>query len=199
MNDRSTRLERALRALGESDEMSPERTLEILRERARVLARAPTEPTTTADRLEIVTFRLGKERYGIEARFVLGVIRALGVTPVPGLPDLFFGVTNLRGEIIAVVDLGRVLSVDRAELGQHSRLIVLGLDRAEFALLVDDTDEVTSIDLGALHAPATILGAGRRPYLRGVTEDALIAIDAGALLSDERLFFDEADVAERRS
>jgi purine-binding chemotaxis protein CheW len=175
------------------EEVSPERAAAILRERARVLARPTAQTGATERMIEVATFRLGEERYAIEACYVLEVVRLVESTVVPGLPDFFLGVTNRRGEILAVVDLARFLGIEGGTASDSSRVIVLGRGEAELGIVADEVNEITTLAESALHAPSTVLGGSQRPYFRAVTGDALIVLDGAALLADERLYVDERD------
>ncbi|MBI5444353.1 MAG: purine-binding chemotaxis protein CheW [Deltaproteobacteria bacterium] len=121
------------------------------------------------------------------------------VTPVPGTPGYFVGVTNVRGEILPLVDLRKLFGVTARGLTDLSRIAVLGLERAELGLLADAVHEVTilrKVDL--LEPPGPVAGIGP-DYLLGVTADALIALDGEALLADPRLFVGyDADHARRQ-
>lgn len=58
-----------------------------------------------ADALTVLAFDLGSERYAIEVSFVRAVRPLSKITPVPGVPDFYRGVMNLRGQIITLIDL----------------------------------------------------------------------------------------------
>lgn len=191
------RLARVQQAIARVDKRSEERTREVLERRARALARVPQRGIVTSEVLEVAIFKLGAERFGIEARFIREVGRLRDFTPVPGLPDFVVGVTNLRGEVLAVVDLCRFIGIPRIDLTDLSRLIVLGEEAAEFGVLADETYEVADIAAGALHPPPALLRGLEREFVRGVTEDALIILDGRALLRDPRLFFDQGDESGR--
>jgi purine-binding chemotaxis protein CheW len=186
------RLGRAVSAIEESVRLSPKRAKEVMEERTRALARVPTQPARATDILEIVTFALAQEYYGIEARYVREVIRLNDFTPIPGTPDFFVGVTNLRGEILAIVDLRKFLGVAPAGLSDLSRVVVLGVERAEFGVLADAMHGVATLPLdGLLEPPGSVSGVGRE-YLCGVTKDALVVLDGAVLLNDTRLFIDQS-------
>jgi len=176
------------RAAQEASPTSPESARALLDERARALASVPPAPPGAAEALPVVTFALGDERYAVESRFLREIVRVADITPVPGAPDSFTGVTNVRGEILALVDLRKLFRLSVKGLTDLSRILVLGVERAEFGLLADSVHEVTTLrkaDLLAL--PGTLSGIGL-DYLLGVTADAVIAIDGEALLADPRLF-----------
>jgi purine-binding chemotaxis protein CheW len=183
------RLERTSAAIEEGDGAA-ERSEALLRARAKSLARVPAA-AATADTLEVVRFTLGGESYAVEAAFVRAVLRTAEITRVPGAPDFVVGVTNLRGEILAVVDLRRFLRIPEVGLTDRTRLVVLGLEHAEFGILADTVEEVTTICADRiLPPPASGAGVGRE-HLRGITEGALVVLDAPALLADERLTIDQ--------
>jgi purine-binding chemotaxis protein CheW len=187
------RLARAVAGTEESLRLSPERARAVMDERARSLARVPAEAPRAAEVLQLAVFTLADERYGIETRFVREVVRLTDYTPVPGAPDFLVGVTNLRGEILAVIDLRKFLAVAARGVTDLSRVLVLGGERAEFGVLADTADEVLALRADDVHEPpGSVAGIGRE-YLRGVTAAALIVLDGGVLLRDGRLFIDQAD------
>jgi purine-binding chemotaxis protein CheW len=187
------RLAQAIAATEESLQLSPERARAVMQERARSLARLPAEPERTAGVMQLAVFTLADERYAIETRFIREVVRLTEYTPVPGGPEFLVGVINLRGEILAVIDLRKFLGVAPQGVTDLSRVLVLGGERAEFGILADTADEILTLRTDQLHEPpATVAGIGRE-YLRGVSAAALIVLDGTVLLQDSRLIIDQAD------
>ncbi|MGH7437452.1 MAG: chemotaxis protein CheW, partial [Polyangiaceae bacterium] len=82
---------------------TPAEAKRILDERAQRLARPPAEEPRPGESLVLATFALASERYAIEARFVRQIVRFVDFTPIPGAGDFLVGVTNLRGEVLAVI------------------------------------------------------------------------------------------------
>jgi purine-binding chemotaxis protein CheW len=195
--DVRARLARATAATEEALRLSPERAKAVLEERARALARAPAQAPAAGAVLEVATFTLASERYGLATAHVREVVRLTDYTPVPGAPAFLAGVVNLRGDILAVFDLRPFLGVAGGGVTGLSRAIVLGGARAEFGVLADAVHEVTTVPaVELLEPPASVTGAGRE-YLRGVTPDALIVLDGAVLLRDARLFIDQQEEAGR--
>jgi chemotaxis signal transduction protein len=95
--------------------------------------------------LPALVFRLGTERYAVELKDVAEVLPFTRCTSVPGAPAEFLGVINLRGELRAVLDLGRVLV--SAESGNLDSGFVLVLRRPSqgIGLKVDVIDELREI------------------------------------------------------
>ncbi len=191
--DLRRRLAAAAAASEEALRLPADRAKAVMDERARALARRPAPAPAPGETLEVVTFALGAERYGLEARHVLEVLRLADLTPVPGTPDFLAGVTNLRGDILAVVDLRRLLGVAVRGLTDLARVIVVGGDRAELGLLADAAHGVTALRAEELlDPPGSVSGAGR-DYVRGITREALIVLDGAVLLGDRRLFVDQGE------
>ncbi|MEW5847811.1 MAG: chemotaxis protein CheW [Myxococcota bacterium] len=192
------RLARTQAALESALMLTPERARALMDERARSLASAGTGGGQTQETLEVVTFALGREHYGIETRFVREVRRLADLTPVPGVPDFVLGITNLRGEALAVIDLRRFFGIAGTGLADLSRVVVLGTEHDEFGILADVAHAVVRIPASAALAPPESVAGVGRGYLRGVTRDALVVLDGTALLEDRRLVVDHG-AAELRT
>jgi purine-binding chemotaxis protein CheW len=171
-----------------SGESSPERTREVLAERARRLALAAERPDVAAAALELLPFRLGREHYAIETRYAREVVRLTDFTSVPSTEDFLLGVANLRGEIVPVFDLMLFFGFASQGLLDRSRVIVVGAADVEFGIIADSVEAVTHVPLGALVGDAAFEGKRGGECVRGVTRDAMIVLEGAALLEDRRLF-----------
>jgi purine-binding chemotaxis protein CheW len=189
------RLARAAAAAEQALDPAPERARQIMDQRARILARAPPAARPAGDHIEVLVFSLAGGRYAIETRYVREVVRIADVTPVPGVSDFVVGVTTLRGEILAVVDLCRIFGVEARSLTAH--MILCGEQRAEFGVLADNVHDVTPLPLAEIfESPGGVSGSDRA-YLRGVTRDALVVLDGAVLLWDERFFISGAQASAK--
>jgi purine-binding chemotaxis protein CheW len=160
---------------------------EVLDARARRLARVPDEPPRAGEVLELVVFVLAGERYGIESRFVREVARLVRFTPVPGTPAFVLGITNLRGEILALFDLRQLLGAVPEGVTDLGQVVVLGEHRREFGLLADAASEILHVRGTSLAQPETAWG---RAYLQGVSPEGVIVLSGEALLNDPQLTID---------
>jgi purine-binding chemotaxis protein CheW len=104
-----------------------------------------------------VRLRIGEEAYAVPVGYVRGVATLGDVTPVPGGPPELLGVRNLRGQILPVVDLGRLLGTPRSAPAGRLLVTEQGARRAGLAI-----DEVS--DVGELPEPAEEAGS---PLLTG--------------------------------
>jgi purine-binding chemotaxis protein CheW len=188
-----TRLALAMKATERDVRPGPAESKLLLDERARQLARPPPEEARPGEVLFLATFALAGERYGIETEFVREIARFLDVTPVPGAADFLVGVANLRGEILAVVNLKKFFGVAERGVTDRSRVIVLGHSRNELGILADEVHDLAAVrEDEVLEAPASAHGVDR-PHVRGVTKDALIVLAGARLLGDQRLYVDHSE------
>jgi purine-binding chemotaxis protein CheW len=183
-NTLRARLSEAAAAIDKPFEMSSERAAAILDERARLLAASPG-PEQETSLSEFVIFRLGKARYGLESRYVQAVFRLGALVPVPGTPDAFLGITNLRGILLPVVDLRVLFDLPRGRAVEAHRLIVLRRDGPEIGVIAESVDELALLQVDALaESPADL---AQPSCVRSVTPDRVILLHAGSLLDEPGL------------
>lgn len=180
-------LENARGALAQGAAPSPQEKRSILRARARALAREPEQAAAAQEFLEIIEFRLASETYGLESAFVREAYPLKELTPLPGVPPFVLGIVNVRGQILSVVDLKKFFDLPENGLGQLNKLIILCNEQMEFGILADDILGARTIALDAIQpAPPTVSGIGAE-YLRGVTAERVILLDAEKILGDEKI------------
>jgi purine-binding chemotaxis protein CheW len=96
------------------------------------------------DEVQIVNFTIGDVNYGVPVEQVREVRDVQAVTPVPGAPSYVEGVTNLRGQIITIMDLRKRLNIEEME-GGGEKIIVIEMGKAAVGVVVDTVTEVTTI------------------------------------------------------
>jgi purine-binding chemotaxis protein CheW len=162
----------------------------VLRDRARALAREPVKTVAEAT-LAIVEFRLANERYGIETAFLVEVQPLKSVTPVPCTPAFVRGLINVRGRILAVIDLKKCFDLAAEGTGDRQAVLIVRSAELEVGLLADAVVGSRSVPLSALQPTLpTLTGIGAE-YLKGVTGEGLVVLDAGKLLAESGLIVHE--------
>jgi purine-binding chemotaxis protein CheW len=172
----------------------PSEVQRVLHERAAALARVPARATAWQASLELLQFTLGEERCAIETCYVSEVIRPSELTRVPGAPAHMLGIINLRGDLLPVFDLRKLLNAALRERSEHTRVLVLGRQGPEACILADSVHEIAQVIASAIIFQAPALGSAR-DYLRGVTRDALVVFDAAALLDGSQMRIGDAEAS----
>lgn len=100
---------------------------------------------TPGPELHLLTFALGREEFGMPVTQVREVIRVTDITRVPHAPAHVRGVANLRGRILAVVDLRSRFGLPAADPTPRARIVVVDLRGRVLGLLVDAVSQVTKV------------------------------------------------------
>jgi purine-binding chemotaxis protein CheW len=185
------RLERAQAALEQRTTLTPDETNAILKARAKALAREQEPDQCEQDRLEVIEFVLADEKYAVESSFVREVYPFREFTPIPGAPLFVLGVTNVRGQIVSVVDLKKFFGLPEKGLTDLSKTILISDGEMEFGLLADTVLGLRHILLRDLQATLPTLTGARTEFLKGVTPARVAVLDSARLLSDQRMLVDE--------
>ncbi|MEQ8174299.1 MAG: chemotaxis protein CheW [Syntrophomonadaceae bacterium] len=100
----------------------------------------------SSEELQLVTFNLGDESFGLDIMTVQEIIRAPQITKVPRSPVYVDGVTNLRGHILPVIDSRTKFGMPKIECDQSTRVIVVDVNGRQIGLNVDSVSEVLRVD-----------------------------------------------------
>jgi len=138
-----------------------------------------------------VEFLLAGERYAVESGCVREVYPLDGFTPLPCTPRFVLGMVNVRGEILAVIDLKKFFDLPDKGLPERSKVVLLGAEKVEFGLLADEVPGVRPIPLRDVQPSLPTLTDIRADYLKGVTKERLVILDAEKLLSDKKIIIGE--------
>jgi purine-binding chemotaxis protein CheW len=164
---------------------------EILRARARVLARPLEEAPVATSHLEVLEFSLAQERYAVEVRYVREVYPLKDLTPLPCTPPFVLGIVNVRGRILPVLDLRKIFDLPEQGLTDLHRIILIEANQMELGLLADATVGVRSLAADSLQPSLPTLTGIRSEYLRGVTAERLVVLDVARIMADRRFIVQE--------
>lgn len=166
-------------------------TKAILKSRAMALAQEREKKQSAGEQIEVVEFLLAHERYGVESAFVREVYPLREFTPLPGTPPFVFGIINLRGEIISVVDIKKFFDLPEKGITDLNKVIVLQNAAMEFGILADAVPGARLISVEQIQPPPEAFTGVREKYLRGITPERMAILDAAKLLSDPKLIIQE--------
>ena len=164
---------------------------EILKARAKALAREPDRTDVIGERVEVLEFLLAYERYGIESRFVREVYPLKALTPVPCTPAFVLGIINVRGRILSVIDIKKFFELPEQGLAELSQAVIIRDDVMEFAILADSIVGFRFVSTGDILPSLPTLTGIRQDYLKGVTRDRTVILDARKLMSEKALVVHE--------
>lgn len=136
--------------------------------------------------IQLVSFHVGGEEFGLEILRVQEIIRIQQLTRVPNSPEFVDGVINLRGKVIPVIALRKRFGLEEAANDKQTRIVVVEVKGTILGFIVDSVSEVLRIPADTIEPPPR-LGKVEREYVSGVGKldnRLLILLDLDRLLED---------------
>ena len=97
---------------------------------------------STGNENRYLCFSLGKELFAVELLSVVRVIGFPDLTPMPQTPPYFLGITNLRGDVLPIIDLSKKMGI-HTEIKPEKRAVLIA--EVDGSLCGFTVDEVTSV------------------------------------------------------
>ncbi len=123
---------------------------------------------TMEEIIQLVSFRIANEEFGIDIVKVQEIIRMMEITRVPNTPNYIEGVVNLRGKVTPVVNLRTKLGLPTNEKDEDTRIVVVNLEDKTIGFIVDEVKEVLRINSNITEEPPKMVG--------GISEEYIISI-----------------------
>lgn len=140
---------------------------------------------------QLVVFKIGDEEFAVDISQVREIVRLIEVTCMPKAPDFIEGVVNLRGQIIAVINLSRRLGLPSQGRGNNTRIIVVEIGQCTVGMIVDSVSEVLRLSMQDIEeVPGIIETEVPDHYIRGVgklRDRLLIFLDLNRILMHEEV------------
>ena len=163
----------------------------ILKARAKDLAEERKQVEIGEGHLELVEFVLAYEKYGIQSEYVREVYPLKEFTPVPCTPSFIFGIMNVRGQLISVMDVKEFFGLPSKGLTDLNRTIIVQTPKMEVGILADAIMGVRLVPLHEIQPTLPTLTDRRSEYLRGITQDRLVILDIQKILDDSNILVNE--------
>lgn len=135
-----------------------------------------------------ITFQLAHECYAVPVEHVREILRVNNVFPVPGSPDCVIGITNIRGNVVTIIDGRKRFSLPDHTYDDSARIIVVEAGDEVAGIVVDEVSDVIDLPESAVNINPKINAREDSKYIRGVVtqKDALII-----MLNVDKIFTDE--------
>ncbi|HPU17453.1 MAG TPA: chemotaxis protein CheW [Bacillota bacterium] len=150
---------------------------------AELIERDISEEDTLSNRY--LTFRVDKEVYGIELKYVTEIVGVQPITEIPEMPEFVRGIMNLRGRIIPVMDLRLRFKKPFKEYNDRTCIIVAESGERVFGFAVDSVSEVTAIPPSNIDRPPDLVKKGGENFILGIGKvngDVKLLLDCEKLL-----------------
>lgn len=140
--------------------------------------------------LQLVTFRVAEEEYGVDILSVQEIIRHTDITKVPSAPPFVEGVLNLRGKVIPIIDMRKRFGLVPRQADKMTRIVVFALESKVMGCLVDSVSEVLRLPSSMVDAPPAAVTQVDSTFIRGVgrlDDRLLILLDSEQILTVEEM------------
>jgi purine-binding chemotaxis protein CheW len=166
----------------------PAEKFALLKARALEIAKAPeaTDESSTLQ-LEVTEFRFGEELYAFASTSVREVYVPKSMTPLPCTPSFLVGIVNVRGRILPVIDIKPLFGQPSLPKRPQYQVIIVHAEEMEVGVIADTIIGVRAISTTAIYPPLPTVAESQSRYLRGITNDGTMILDAALLLTGSRL------------
>jgi len=118
--------------------------------------------------LPVIVFRLSREWYGVEMTKIKEILKKPRITFLPSAPRYIVGIMNLRGNILSVTDLKKVLGFPQEESSEGTRIIAVESGLLETGFLVDEVVESLEMPVSKIKPVPPSTSPERGKYLEGL-------------------------------
>ncbi len=153
--------------------------------------------TAADDLIQLVSFNLGSEEFGIDILKVQEINRMVEITKVPQAPHYVEGVINLRGKVIPVIDLRTKFGLQAKERDKNSRIVVCDVKGDIIGMVVDAVSEVLRIPGSTVEPPPAIAAGVDQHYISGVVKlegRLLLFLDISRIATDVQIAIEETEL-----
>lgn len=147
---------------------------------------------------QLVTFSINREEYGIRIMQVQEINRLTEITNVPRAPYFIDGMTNLRGNVIPVINVRELFGLENKEADDRTRIIIVDIAGNKTGLRVDQVNEVLRLSKHDIESTPSIITSGKsNRYMDGVCK-----LDGGkrmVMLLDVEQVLDQSELQSMNS
>ena len=146
------------------------------------------------EQLQLVTFQLGEELYGIDIMNVKEIQKVREVRAIPNSPVYVEGIFNLRGNIIPVISLHKRFHLRKAALNEEDKMLsgfmIININGRFIGVYIDKVSRVMTIERSQIQPPPQMISGIGTEYIQGVVKEEnryLIILDISRLFDPKEL------------
>lgn len=136
--------------------------------------------------LEIVEFEVASNKFGINVIKVKEIIQPIEVTFIPHAHPHVEGIVQLRGEVLPVVDMQKVLGVPTQNYSEQQKYIVAEFNKQKVVFHVDNVTKIHRISWDQIEKPSDMYQGGGSQVIGVIKREDVMLL----LLDFERIMVD---------
>ena len=136
--------------------------------------------------LEIVEFEVGNNKFGINVIKVKEIIQPIPVTFIPHVHEHVEGIIQLRGEVLPVVDMLKVLGIGHLERSPQQKYIVAEFNKQRVVFHVDNVTQIHRISWDQIEKPSDMYQGGMSQVIGVIkyNNDMILLLDFERIMVD---------------
>lgn len=145
--------------------------------------------------LKILIFKLNGEYFATDIMEVERILPEIEPSKVPDAPDFMQGVIKYEQEVIPVLNLYKRFKIKSLNDCDNKKIIVIKKEQGKFGIIVDDVDEVITIQEDIIDNPTAMSTIVSKRYIRGIIKEEkklIILLDLNNILlaNEEEAIFE---------
>ena len=135
---------------------------------------------------QIVVFELANEHYGVDIASVESIVKLQPITSIPQMPSYVGGVTNLRGNVLPVINLRKRFSLPVDGASKDNRIVVVSLNKTKVGMIVDAVSEVLPISDETIEPSPPLVTNVNSDFITGIAKldhKLIILLDLSKVLA----------------
>lgn len=136
--------------------------------------------------LEIVEFQVGSNRFGINVIKVKEIIQPIPVTFIPHAHPHVEGIIQLRGEVLPVIQVGKVLGLPIVSNTEQEKYVVAEFNKQKVVFHVDNVTQIHRISWNQIEKPSDLYQGGTSHVIGVIKreEEMLLLLDFERIIMD---------------
>ncbi len=122
----------------------------------------------TRELKEFLCFKLGEEEYAIDVGFVKEIIKNRPLTEVPKTLDFILGIISIRGEVMPIFDIKKLLDIPALIDSINSKIVIIECCNEKISLIVDAITQIAKISTNDIIPTPMNLSGAKQEFIKGV-------------------------------
>ena len=138
--------------------------------------------------IRVLVFKLSGEYFATDIMDVERILGNVETTKLPESPKYLEGLIKYEEQVIPVINLYKKFNFSNSELKESSKVVVVKKDIGKFGVIVDDVNEVTTVNEDAIDTSASVVSIVSRKYMKGIIrerENLIMLLDLNKVLLEE--------------
>ncbi len=185
------KIKKAKSALKEIQKSGLENTTEILRKRAEAMALSEDQDAKNKRYINIIEFTLGQEKYAIQTQELQEVLNSNQIIEIPCTPSHIYGVINLRGKIVSILDLKKYLQLDYVGINDQASVIICTYNKDLVGIVADSISGIKNIEAEKVQTSNPKFKKIKENFIYGITNETVIILNIKNILSEKNIIVNE--------